>query len=249
MDRGRLLSDAANVLVQVAGGPGMTLSEVEILMQELNRHISDQTQILFGTAVDGRMGNRLAVTLISSLAAERRSGPAAVWNQPAAMPQPTFAPVPTPTWQPSHAAQEEEEIVSQSEEFPEPPAGAPVANDPGRYSAAGISSGVADSRRIEPSASEPEPIAAQVTPQFIEPEPAPPRVILPKKKPLLAKEPKLPVEKDRPRQTGGPAIRIGHARSVRKERADHRRRPGPRRPHVFAEKRPREVAALSGRER
>src|SRR4051812_5802156 len=29
MDRGRLLSDAANVLVQIAGGPGMTLSEVE----------------------------------------------------------------------------------------------------------------------------------------------------------------------------------------------------------------------------
>ena len=58
MDRGRLLSDAANVLVQVAGGPGMTLSEVEILMNELNRHIGEQTQILFGTAVDGRMGNR-----------------------------------------------------------------------------------------------------------------------------------------------------------------------------------------------
>src|SRR4030095_6638248 len=30
MDRGRMLADAANALVQVAGGPGMTLSEVEI---------------------------------------------------------------------------------------------------------------------------------------------------------------------------------------------------------------------------
>ena len=49
MDRGRMLADAAHVLVQVAGGPGMTLSEVEILMQELGRHISDHTQILFGT--------------------------------------------------------------------------------------------------------------------------------------------------------------------------------------------------------
>ncbi|MFL6568168.1 MAG: cell division protein FtsZ, partial [Chthoniobacterales bacterium] len=70
MDRGRMLSDAANVLVQVAGGPGVTLAEVEALMQDLNRHIGDQTQILFGTSVDGRMGNRLAVTLISSLGAE-----------------------------------------------------------------------------------------------------------------------------------------------------------------------------------
>ena len=70
MDRGRMLADASRVLVQVTGGPGMTLSEVEILMRELNKHISEQTQLLFGTAVDGRMGDRLSVTLISSLAAD-----------------------------------------------------------------------------------------------------------------------------------------------------------------------------------
>jgi len=70
MDRGRMLADAANVLVQVAGGPGMTLSEVEVLMQELGRHVNEQTQILFGAVVDGRLGDRLTVTIISSLAAE-----------------------------------------------------------------------------------------------------------------------------------------------------------------------------------
>ena len=70
MDKGRMLADASTVLVQIAGGPAMTLSEVEILMKELGRHVSDQTQILFGTAVDGRMGNRLSVTIISSLAAD-----------------------------------------------------------------------------------------------------------------------------------------------------------------------------------
>jgi len=70
MDRGRMLADAARVLVQVAGGPGMTLSEVEILMQELGRHVNEQTQILFGVAVDGRLGDRLSVTIISSLAAD-----------------------------------------------------------------------------------------------------------------------------------------------------------------------------------
>jgi cell division protein FtsZ len=73
MDRGRMLADATHVLVQVAGGPGMTLSEVEILMQELGRHVSDQTQILFGAAVDGRLGDRLGVTIISSLAADEES--------------------------------------------------------------------------------------------------------------------------------------------------------------------------------
>src|SRR2546430_2531201 len=70
MDKGRMLADAEHVLVQIAGGPAMTLSEVEILMKELGRHVSDQTQILFGTAVDGRMGNRLSVTIISSLSSD-----------------------------------------------------------------------------------------------------------------------------------------------------------------------------------
>jgi len=70
MDRGRTLADAARVLVQVAGGPAMTLSEVEIVMQELGRHVNEDTQILFGTAVDGRLGDRLSVTIISSVTAD-----------------------------------------------------------------------------------------------------------------------------------------------------------------------------------
>jgi cell division protein FtsZ len=75
MDRGRMLADATNVLVQVAGGPGMTLSEVEILMQELGRHVSDQTQILFGAVVDARLEDRLSVTIISSLSVEEEAVP------------------------------------------------------------------------------------------------------------------------------------------------------------------------------
>src|SRR6266571_1327959 len=70
MDRGRMLADSTHVLVQVAGGPGMTLSEVEILMQELGRHVHEQTQILFGAVIDGRLGDRLTVTIITSLAPE-----------------------------------------------------------------------------------------------------------------------------------------------------------------------------------
>jgi cell division protein FtsZ len=73
MNRGKMLSDAQAILVQISGGPSMTLTEVEIVMQELNRHVEDHTQILFGTAVDGKMGDRMSVTLISSLSAD---GPA-----------------------------------------------------------------------------------------------------------------------------------------------------------------------------
>ncbi len=92
MDRGRMLADAARILVQVAGGPGMTLSEVEILMQELGRHVNEQTQILFGTAVDGRMGDRLSVTIISSLAADEDSIPEQIY------PEQSSAPVMPPVW-------------------------------------------------------------------------------------------------------------------------------------------------------
>ena len=88
MDKGRMLSEASHVLVQVAGGPGMTLSEVEILMRDLGKHVRDHTQIVFGTAVDGKMGNRLSVTIISSLAAEGD----AIATQP--VPEPFLAPPP-----------------------------------------------------------------------------------------------------------------------------------------------------------
>ena len=109
MDRGRMLEEATRVLVQVAGGPGMTLSEVEILMQELGRHVGEQTQILFGAAVDGRLGDRLTVTVISSLTADEdlipqqtqpalSSAPAnlPVWEQPQEIP-PKIETEPEPT--------------------------------------------------------------------------------------------------------------------------------------------------------
>jgi cell division protein FtsZ len=93
MDRGKMLSDARHVLVQIAGGPGMTLTEVEIVMQELGRHVEDHTQILFGTSVDGKMGNRLSVTLITSIPSKNAEvpAPAPVMHGPAA-----FVPAPPP---------------------------------------------------------------------------------------------------------------------------------------------------------
>ena len=88
MDRGRLLEDAQNVLVHVIGGPNLTLNEVQILMEELNRHISDHTRLLFGTAVEPRMGNRMAVMLLSAMGGEvsrfAAAAPLAAQPEPAA---------------------------------------------------------------------------------------------------------------------------------------------------------------------
>ncbi|NLT72481.1 MAG: hypothetical protein GXX91_17545 [Verrucomicrobiaceae bacterium] len=68
LDRGKLLNEAAAVLVQVAGGDTMTLFEVQLVMEEVAKHVGKETQILFGTGTDKRLGNSLTVTIISSIA-------------------------------------------------------------------------------------------------------------------------------------------------------------------------------------
>ena len=110
MDRGRTLADAARVLVQVAGGPGMTLSEVEIVMKELDRHVSDDTQILFGTAVDGRLGDRLSVTIISSFAADE--------PLPQTQPPVSSAPPTPPVSQQQHESPPKIEVETEPEPVP-----------------------------------------------------------------------------------------------------------------------------------
>lgn len=68
LDRGKLLNEATAVLVQVAGGDTMTLFEVQLVMEEVAKHVGKGTQILFGTGTDKRLGNSLTVTIISSIA-------------------------------------------------------------------------------------------------------------------------------------------------------------------------------------
>ena len=178
MDRGRMLADASHVLVQVSGGPGMTLTEVEILMQELGKHIRDDTQIIFGTAVDSRMGNRLSVTLISSLAADDETiavvpKPAVVAKPappPPAAPEPEVAPAP-----PVVAAEEEPAPVAEE-----------IAFTPQLIEA--------ELKQFEPE-TEPEPVLSTPEEPEVEEPPPQPRVILPKKKPTIFKEPKPVAEK------------------------------------------------------
>ncbi len=67
LDKGRMLADARRVLVHICGGPSLTLIEVQTIMEEAGRHIHDQTQIFFGTAVDPDYGPRLSVAILSSV--------------------------------------------------------------------------------------------------------------------------------------------------------------------------------------
>lgn len=70
IDQGRLLHHTTNLLVHVAGGEGLTLVEVEGIMKQIGRNVPDHTQILFGVAVDAKLGESVSVTLISSLGKE-----------------------------------------------------------------------------------------------------------------------------------------------------------------------------------
>jgi cell division protein FtsZ len=67
MNRGALLENAFHAIVHICGGANVTLGEVQIIMEELNRHINDQTQLFMGIGIETRMGNRLSVSILSSL--------------------------------------------------------------------------------------------------------------------------------------------------------------------------------------
>jgi cell division protein FtsZ len=64
MDKGRMLADAQQVLVHVAGGTELTLNEVTVLMEEFNRHISETTRVSFGVASDAKLGRRISVSIL-----------------------------------------------------------------------------------------------------------------------------------------------------------------------------------------
>ncbi len=199
MDRGRLLAEASNVLVQVAGGPGMTLSEVEMLMQELSRHIDDRTQILFSTSVDGRMGNRMAVTLISSLGADEEVAAKPARPRPAKATAPKAKPIAEKEIAPApEVIAEATNELDLPEEMPEPmPLERPLQTIQATVSAPEFVSDLVtqeENHAAEEFASVEESNAA-ISPQIIEPEPQQPRVILPKKKIAPAKEVQPPVEK------------------------------------------------------
>jgi cell division protein FtsZ len=186
MDRGRMLAEASRVLVQVAGGPAMTLSEVEILMRELNKHISDHTQLLFGTAVDGRMGDRLSVTLISSLACE--TDERLVRNF---VPVESFAPPPADS---AMRAPEPEVAVVQEAPEPEPeiePAAAAPVVERERVlqvePTPSIQSLVPGDQIAESEMVETEPEVAGEPERA--PEKTPPRIIPPKKKSVVDHKP------------------------------------------------------------
>jgi cell division protein FtsZ len=175
MDRGRTLADADHVLVQIAGGPAMTLSEVEILMKELGRHISDHTQIFFGTAVDTRMGNRLSVTLISSVSPDGvvAEPPKKSFLPPPIEPPP---PAPAPIWEQREEPPAVTEARAEETETPAP------------------ATEFAQFEEVNPEHE------VEIEEKAVEEIVPPPIPVTARKKPSVLKEPKSPVEKKQAKQ-------------------------------------------------
>ncbi len=149
LDQGALLKDAQSVLVHLSGGESLTLFEIELLMQSLQKHVPDHTQILFGAAIDASMGDYLSITLISSLPEE-----ALVSSPSTAQAAPTPAPVTPP---PAAAATTPTNVMPTT--VPAPPTPEPV-------------------RQIPSSVATPEPQRPTLTlPERIIIEPRQPRLI------------------------------------------------------------------------
>jgi cell division protein FtsZ len=127
MDRGRLLVDAENALVHVAGGPSTTLGEVTVLMEELNRHIHDTTRLLFSTSIDPKLGGKLSVIILSSVSVNAPATSTTPILRPAAIPQPEL-PVANPARESGQIAApvRREELLSAAEMIPVAPPTPPL---------------------------------------------------------------------------------------------------------------------------
>ncbi len=228
VNQGLLLQNARNLLVHVAGGESLTLAEVENLMKQLGKYVPEETQIMFGLAVDARMGDSLSLTLISSLSASEialdavdttpAKVPAIKEESPAASVEAAQPPVETPAPAP---VQPQAQVA---------PVQQPVA--------APVTARKKEARVQEPVVETPAPVAAApapevdqgptlfevlqaMTPVAAAPAPATPQAAAPAPVPALVLPPALevePVHQELPPSV--PALAPVHTPVIREERIE-----------------------------
>ena len=87
IDGGAALADASGVLVCIGGGPGLSLAEVNRVMDQISRHC-EGANIILGAAIDEELGDSLSVTLLAAKSPGKTGSPAG----PSAEPQMVMAP-------------------------------------------------------------------------------------------------------------------------------------------------------------
>ena len=90
LERGRLLSESSGVLVNITGGPDLTMADVQGLMGEVQGALRPGGHVFFGAIIEPGFKDKLALTV---LAAEnwlesRRERPKASGTAPGVVPEP-----------------------------------------------------------------------------------------------------------------------------------------------------------------
>jgi len=120
LNRSRLKEDADNVVISICGGPDLTLNEVQILMEEFQRHVREQTHVFFGATIDHALSGTLSVSILASVdvAPPANSAPQA-FPATKTLHARISTPEPTPEPEPEPVAVEEAEEVQYHEEVAE----------------------------------------------------------------------------------------------------------------------------------
>jgi cell division protein FtsZ len=126
MNRGELLEEAFHAIVHIRGGANVTLGEVQIIMEELNRHISDQTHLFMGIGIEARMGDQLSVSILSALGDDSEKPVKQVRSKPAS----STNSIPVQTQKPQPLL-----LPSESEPADAVPNGDPAASTPNQAEA------------------------------------------------------------------------------------------------------------------
>jgi cell division protein FtsZ len=107
LDGGESLANAGSVLVGIAGGVGLTMAEINRVMDQVNRQC-DGAQIHMGATEDAALGDKLSVTLIATRRERIAPAPTATVDmgvsaelmEPEAELRPASRFVPLPTFHP-----------------------------------------------------------------------------------------------------------------------------------------------------
>ena len=67
LEHERQMREISSAMIHVAGGPDLTLHEVETFMGELKKHLLADTDLFFGLAVDEAMAGQMSVTVLGAV--------------------------------------------------------------------------------------------------------------------------------------------------------------------------------------
>jgi len=204
LDQGALLKDAQTVLVHLSGGEDLTLFEIELLMQRLQKFVPENAHVLFGAAIDPAMGDSLSITLISALPedslsmAPRESLSQHSRENPILDPSQGFTPPPVKAAEIVAAPAPEPELLATPQPAPEAPPVSPLSKfgKAGADTAAAAAPSLFDNERpfAEPEIATPEPAPDRHMAAFTFTEPEPEAAA----EPEAEKEPEVYAEASEP---------------------------------------------------